>query len=194
MGVAMTDPIVPSDEDLLARFAGGDDGALGELAERLEGELLGLARGLLGGSSGLAEEAVQEAWVRVIRFAPRYEGRASVRTWVWRVAINRCREVAARERRAARKRGVSPKASRDPHESASAAELNGSLHAALGRLPEREREAVVLCYHAGLSRREAAAVLGVAEGTMKSRARSAIRRLRRELGPLVEGRSDGSEP
>lgn len=189
-------PSVTTDEDLLARFAGGDDGALAELAGRFEGHLLGLARGMLGESAELAEEAVQEAWVRVIRFAPQFQGRSTVRTWVYRVTINRCREIGARERRAARKGGRAPRKPGSPHEAAAAAELNGSLHAAMARLPAPEREAVLLCYHAGLSQREAAGVLGVPEGTLKSRARSALRRLRRELGPMVEGRSDadGSNP
>ncbi len=174
----MADTIRVSDEDLLARFVRGDDDALGQLASRYEGTLLGLARGLLAGRTTLAEEAVQEAWVRVIRFAPGFEGRASFKTWVYRVTINRCREIARRERRARGPRAPEP----EHRDAAGVAELNGSLRAAVAALPGREREAVLLCYHAGLSQREAAGVLGIAEGTFKSRARSALKRLRRELG------------
>ena len=79
------------DRQILQRVAGGEHGALGELAARHEAALLGLARGLLGGSTDLAEEAVQDAWVRVLSRAGSFNGDASVKTWLFRIVINRCR-------------------------------------------------------------------------------------------------------
>lgn len=63
-----------SDGDLLRAFAAGETAALGQLAQRYERGLLGLACGLLHGRNELAKEAVQEAWLRVIRFARGFAG------------------------------------------------------------------------------------------------------------------------
>ncbi len=63
-----------TDEQLLAKFVGGDRAPLGELAQRYERPLLGMAMGLLGGQRSLACDAVQETWLRVIRFAGGFNG------------------------------------------------------------------------------------------------------------------------
>lgn len=183
------------DEALLRRFAGGDDGALGELADRHEAALLGLASGLLG-SRALGEEAVQEAWVRVIRFAGSFDGRASVRTWLYRVTVNRCREIRRREARARRsaRRASEGRGARvdDVGDPRSVTELNGSLRAALESLATTEREAVLLCHHAGLTQKQAAEVLGVPLGTLKSRTRKGLMRLRADLGRLLDDERTGA--
>src|SRR5258708_5686403 len=87
-----------SDESLLTEFAGGDRAALGGLARRYERALLGLATGLLEGRADMACDAVQETWVRVIRFADKFNGRSSFKTWLYRIAINQCRTVKSRMR------------------------------------------------------------------------------------------------
>ena len=89
----MTLPNPISDEQLLARFARGDRGALGTLAERHESNLVGLAAGRVDGRVDLAQDAVQESWLRVIKYSRSFEGKSSFRTWVYRVVINRCREM-----------------------------------------------------------------------------------------------------
>src|SRR5262249_29261237 len=88
------------DEQLLKRFAKGERNALGELARRYELPLLGLACGMLGGRRDLAMDAVQETWMRVIRFHSNFNGRSSVKTWLYRIAINQCRNVQAMNNRA----------------------------------------------------------------------------------------------
>src|SRR5262245_51157650 len=62
-------PVSPTDEDLHARFLRSDREALGQLAQRHEANLLGLASGLLNGRRDLAMEAVQDTWLRVIKYA-----------------------------------------------------------------------------------------------------------------------------
>ena len=84
-----------TDETLIADFAAGRRAALGDLARRYEAPLLGLAQGLLGGDAALAQDAVQETWVRVIRFAGQFNGRSSAKTWLYRIAINQCRNLRA---------------------------------------------------------------------------------------------------
>ncbi|GMU19976.1 MAG: hypothetical protein AMXMBFR13_00770 [Phycisphaerae bacterium] len=83
-----------SDEELLRAFANGQRRALGELAERYERPLLNLAVAILG-SPDLAVEAVQETWLRVVRYSASFNGRSSVKTWLYRVAINQCRSMRA---------------------------------------------------------------------------------------------------
>lgn len=83
-----------SDEELLRAFANGQRHALGELAERYERPLLNLAVAILG-SPDLAVEAVQETWLRVVRYSASFNGRSSVKTWLYRVAINQCRSMLA---------------------------------------------------------------------------------------------------
>ncbi|MHC4137655.1 MAG: RNA polymerase sigma factor, partial [Planctomycetota bacterium] len=90
----MMDPNA-TDEQLLSAFVDGDREALGELARRHEQALLGLARGLLGGQSASALDAVQETWMRVIRYGSSFNGRSTVKTWLYRIAVNRCRDLRA---------------------------------------------------------------------------------------------------
>lgn len=163
-----------TDERLLRDFTRGDDGALGVLADRHEAGMLGLAKGLLGGSEALGVEAVQDAWVRVIRSASRFRGDAAVRTWLYRVVLSCCAEVRKREARARRRRLV-----------VAPGDGGGTDHrlgAAMEGLTDEQRTVMVLCFGRGLSHTEVAAVLGVPVGTVKSRSHAAMERLRAVLG------------
>lgn len=167
-----------SDERLLARFVSGEDDALGELAGRHERAMIGLARGMLWDES-LALEAVQETWVRVIRFGSGYDGRASVKTWLYHILMNRCRDLVRSERaRSARerRRALGEVAAESP------GRLSERVHLAVCELEEPGRETLILCFHRGMTHREAADVLGVPIGTIKSRLHKAIGRLRERLG------------
>lgn len=173
-----------SDERLLARFVSGDDEALGQLAQRYEGLLLGLCTGMLG-DRALAAEAVQETWLRVIRHSRTYDGRASVKTWVYQIAINRCRDMGkARSARAARERTHHARSeeARRAHVIEEPGSIDPRLEAAVGSLEDHQRETVILCYHRGLTHRQAAEVLGVPMGTIKSRLSKALEKLRESLG------------
>ncbi len=175
-----------TDEQLLAAFVKGDRDALGALARRYEPSLLGLARALLGGSSPLAMDAVQETWVRVIRYGASFNGRSSFRTWLYRIAINRCRDLTPRARPAAP--GDEEAAARSAAEESRGlagpldAEHNRTLHDAVARLGEAKREVVLLCYHEGMTHELAAQVLEIPLGTLKSRLHAALCELRETLG------------
>ncbi len=173
-----------SDERILARFVSGDEEALGELARRYEGLLLGLCTGMLG-DRALAMEAVQETWLRVIRHSRTYDGRASVKTWVYQIAMNRCRDLG-RSRSASKKRERVHhdrlQDAKKAHVIPTASPIDPRLEAAVGALEEHQRETVILCYHRGLTHRQAAEVLGVPMGTIKSRLNKALEKLRESLG------------
>lgn len=175
----------PPDEQLLARFARGERAALGVLAQRHENNLIGLATGLLDGRADLARDVVQEAWVRVIKYAKSFAGQSTVRTWLYRIVINRCRDL----------RGSNPtgtvRLQSLPESQAPASESplrlvtdhagGEDLRAALHRLPAPTRLMLLLCYHRGLTHPQAAEVLGIPVGTLKSRLSAALAELRSTL-------------
>ncbi len=181
-------PTPPSDELLLSRFARGDAAALGELASRHESNLLGLAGGLLDGRADLAQDAVQDAWVRVIKYGKSFAGQSSFRTWIYRIVINRCRDLRSVD---PHRRTPTPEPT--PTESAAPANEsplrlvvaeaeNEDLRAALRELAPATRLLLLLCYHRGLNHPQAAEVLGIPVGTLKSRLSAALAELRGTLG------------
>lgn len=166
----------PSDEHLLRTFvAAADREAFATLARRHERELLGAAKGLLGGHEALALEAVQESWVRVLRFAKSFQGSCAVRTWLYRIVINQCRDVAARERRAAARAASSAPVAATP------SERRDTLRDLVSALPDAQREAILLAYHASMTHTQAAEALSIPLGTFKSRLSSALASLRAAL-------------
>lgn len=174
-----------SDEQLLHRFVRGDSQSLGRLAARHERELLGLARALLPGRDELAADAVQDAWVRVIRFGSAFDHRSKVKTWLYRIVINRCRDLAVN-----RKHEPPPSRPSQPAISAisqsvsgdvSDADLKTRLHMALQSVPESTRLILILCYCRALSHSQVAEILDVPVGTLKSRLSAALAELRERL-------------
>lgn len=167
------------DHLLLRRFAAGERAALGELANQHEKELLGLARGLLNGDAHAACDAVQATWVRVIRYAHSFKGRSSVKTWLYRILINECRDLRRAKPQPIQPRLISAMPADD--------DAGASLQAALARVSEPKREVLLLCYHAGLTHAIAADVLDIPVGTLKSRLHAAMNELRATLGEDHEG-------
>lgn len=162
--------------------------------------MLALARGLLAGDGGedAAREAVQTAWVRVIRHARTYRGDGDARSWLLAVTVNACRDEIARRRR---ERAWGLRLVRErPHEPSppSAAHArpgdgwDAQLRAAVASLDAAKREAVVLCFGLGLTRERAAEVLRVPAGTVKTRIFHAMRELRERLAAWDDAR-DGQE-
>ena len=171
-----------SDEQLLSDFVAGRSAALGALAERYERPLLGLAAGLLGGRRDLACDAVQETWLRVIRFGKQFMGASSFKTWVYRIAVNQCRTLLpARASPEAAVAGDKPGAAASPAEAAVNADENHAVRRAVERLDADRRYIVLLCYHAGLTHEQAAEILEIPLGTVKSRLHAALSELRAGL-------------
>lgn len=178
-----------SDEQLLADFVAGRKAALGELARRHEQALLGAALGLVGGRRDLALDAVQESWMRVARFGHRFNGRSSFKTWAYRIVVNQCRDLMrmndAHERASAtgaENAGLAAHESVDrPDAMAERGERKRQLQRAVDSLGPEKREILLLCYHEGLTHGEAAEILEIPVGTLKSRLHAALAELREEL-------------
>ncbi len=167
-----------TDEQLLKDFGAGQREALGVLASRYERLLLGLARGILSGREDLARDVVQDSWVRVIRAAKDFRGRSSVRTWFYRIVVNRA--IDARARRTTPVVVNSPAGANDG--GLERAEQGDRLREELDRLPGDTRLILILCYHEGLTLEQSAEVLAIPVGTLKSRLHAALKVLRERLG------------
>ncbi|WP_336321145.1 RNA polymerase sigma factor SigM [Streptomyces lavendofoliae] len=163
------------DHDLLARHVAGDPDAFGELVRRHRDRLWAVALRTLGDREEAAD-AVQDALVSAFRAAHTFRGQSAVTTWLHRITVNACLD---RARKAASRR-TSPVDDTErldqllePHESAEAPaerqDLHRELFAALGKLPADQRAALVLVDMQGYPVAEAARVLDVPTGTVKSR-------------------------
>jgi RNA polymerase sigma-70 factor (ECF subfamily) len=164
-----------SDQDLLARHVEGDSDAFGELVRRHRDRLWAVALRTLGDREEAAD-AVQDALVSAYRAAHTFRGQSAVTTWLHRITVNACLDRARKA--ASRKTSPVDDTERleqllEPHESASAPAERNDLHRelleALGTLPPDQRAALVLVDMQGYPVAEAARVLDVPTGTVKSR-------------------------
>lgn len=163
---------------LLARLASGDKSALGELFDRHSGLVNGLALRILGDVAD-AEDVVQEVFLQVWRQADRYDAeRGSPEAWLSTIA--RTRALDRLRRRIARREQSDATAPAPSHTPATESSL--AVRTALSVLSADQRRAVELAYYAGLTQSEIAQTLGAPLGTIKTRIRSALIRLREELG------------
>ena len=171
---------------LLSLAGRGDQSAFAELYDQLTPLLYGVVLKVVRDPSQ-SEEVTQEAFIELWRLAPRYDAsRGSVRSWAvtlaHRRAIDRVRSEQASRDRTEREAHKRPIQSSDVAEQV-VANIDGSrVRKALERLTEIQRQAVELAYFGGHSYREVALLLDVAEGTIKTRIRDGMIRLRDELG------------
>ncbi|MEE1930010.1 RNA polymerase sigma factor SigM [Streptomyces sp. TRM 70351] len=187
----------PSDHELLARHVRGEPDAFGELVRRHRDRLWAVALRTLGDREEAAD-AVQDALVSAYRRAATFRGQSAVTTWLHRITVNACLDRARKV--ASRRTSLTDDDERferllEPHESAAApaerAELHRELIAALAHLPVDQRAALVLVDMQGFPVAEAARLLGVPAGTVKSRCARGRARL---LPLLTHVRPEGSSP
>jgi RNA polymerase sigma-70 factor (ECF subfamily) len=161
----------PSDEALLAAHLRGDPRAFGELVARHERRIYGLCLRILGNRED-AEDAAQEAFLAALRKASSFRRAAAFSTWLYRIAVNAATDQA-------RRRGRARLTALDPEDAglavASGSELGEAVavavavQAALTQVPEEFRVAVVLCDLYRVPYADAAQILEVPVGTVKSR-------------------------
>jgi RNA polymerase sigma-70 factor (ECF subfamily) len=177
-----------SDEALMARIARGDEPAYRQLARRHLPVAVALARRVLGNTAD-AEDVAQEAMLRVWTNAPRWQPLALFRTWFRRVVVNLCLD---RKRRAqwvdleAAGEIVDPAA--NAGEQVERGERDELVRAAIGKLPARQRAAVVLTYSEGLSNAEVADALDTSVSAVETLLVRGKQNLRRSLASVIEGK------
>lgn len=172
-----------TDRELIARYLERrDESAFRALYRAHTPYLYALAYRLLGGAGAEAEDAIQEAWVRAAARLAAFDGRSALRTWLAGIVVNCCRE----QRRRAAVRRVEELPEEPPAASSGgspdvAGHARVDLERALRELPDEQRRILVLFDLAGYSHQEIHGLLGIAEGTSKSRLFAARRALRARL-------------
>jgi RNA polymerase sigma-70 factor (ECF subfamily) len=197
----MTDREPLSDEDLMALVQTGEAHRFGELVARYRAALVRLAESRLA-SRTLAEDAVQEALLSAFKSRHTYNRQYSLRTWLWTILLNQCRQVWQRQRRRpqvhawSQTEGTTPQGQGLPHETAGnepppdsplmAEERKQQLERLLGTLSPEQADALRLRFFGGLKFQEIAETMGCSLGTAKNRVRWGLERISAALNAETE--------
>jgi RNA polymerase sigma-70 factor, ECF subfamily len=174
-------------EGLLGLVAGGDEPAFAELYQRVAPAVFGLVTKVVR-NPAQAEEVTQEVFVELWRTAPRFDpARGTARSWIMTCAHRRAVDRVRSAERAARRDDLAGRRDQGRPYDEVVEQVETSLERervrrGLDVLTDLQREAVVLAYYGGYTHREIAELLGVPSGTVKTRLRDGLIRLRDHLG------------
>jgi RNA polymerase sigma-70 factor (ECF subfamily) len=202
---------MPSESDdhaLIERLRAGDETAFGELVDRYHAPLRRLALSFLKTPSA-ADDVVQETWEGVIKGIDRFEERSSLKTWIFRILVNRARTRGVKDSRmlpfsSLGDEDVGPavepsrfdtggvwrhrpaELASDPDHRLLAGELREQLVAAVDDLPARQRAVITLRDIVGLPAEEVASLLEISDGNQRLLLHRARTRVRESLAGYVE--------
>ena len=186
-----------ADGELLIRLRSGDERAFVSLVRRYQEQMLRLAAGFVP-SRAVAEEVVQDTWLAVLRGLDAFEGRSSLRTWLFRILVNQARTTGTKEHRSVPVPDPEPAVDparfeasggwADPPEHwieaaegrLEAGKLADRLRVLMDELPARQREVVLLRDVEELTSDEVCSVLSISDGNQRvllHRGRSRLRQL-----------------
>jgi RNA polymerase sigma-70 factor (ECF subfamily) len=204
-----------ADRHLLAALRRGDEGAFRGLVERHHAGMVRVARGFVP-THAVAEEVAQEAWLGVLDGLPRFEGRSSLRTWIFSILVKRAKTRGERERRTvpfsalvrretdgevpavdpdrflglddrwAGHWACGPKRFAEPAEWLAADETRALVRAAVDGLPPAQRTVISLRDLEGWDASEVSALLGISNGNQ----RVLLHRARAKVRTALEGHLD----
>jgi RNA polymerase sigma-70 factor (ECF subfamily) len=180
-----------TDAELAALAQAGDRDAFGELVERYAAAARRVAFAVLGNADD-ADDAAQDGFLAALRHLGRYDATRPFGPWLMRIVANAASD-RGRRRRVRRAETLSPDAAAPvagPDVDADRSRFREVVRAALARLPERQRMAVMLFDVEGYSHREIAEVLKVPEGTVRSDVFHARRALRQALAAWHDWKED----
>ena len=191
------------DEVLIARLRAGDEAAFSWLLDRCHGPLMRLARTFVA-STAVAEEVVQETWLGLLEGLGGFEQRATLKTWLFRVLVNRARTRGVREARSVPWSALGPKDEGEPAVDPARFDARGrwttppqpweddtpealllrretraQLEAAIEALPPRQRTVLVLRDIEGVAAEEVCSILELSDANQRvllHRARAALQR------------------
>jgi RNA polymerase sigma-70 factor, ECF subfamily len=192
-------PAQRTDHELIGRIAAGDEQALGEVYDRHGGMAYSLACAIVRDAAD-AEEVVADAFAQLWRTAGSFEvGRGSVAAWLATITRSRALDRLRSRKRGARtlERAAADDAEglalpvsvpqEPPDQQAEQHETRTLVRKCLAGLPELQRQAIELAYFSGLSQSEVATRLDEPLGTVKTRIRTGMQKLRQVLAPLRAG-------
>lgn len=196
MGLVSPPPEAHDDSAWVARCKAGDPDAFEPLVLRHAGRVRRLVWGLLGERREEAEDVVQEIFLKAYLALPRFREDAQFSTWLYRIAVNHCRDVGRRappphvELDEARQESLVDERSAEPGEEIPLAPGRGEeLRRLLGEISERQRRILVMRELEGLSYEEIGGILRIPPGTVRSRLNRARAGLLRAAGRRKEGLS-----
>lgn len=186
----------PTDEELLQAVRRGDRQAIDELLARHERQIYRFGLRMCGNEED-AREVLQETLLAAFRNLPGFRGDAALSTWLYQIARSFCIKERRRERPEVPldedARAIEAPAA-GPESRAHAREIGAALATAIRALPSEQREALVLRDVEGLSADDAAKVVGIEVGALKSRLHRARIELRTHLAALLDEQSDLGGP
>lgn len=181
------DADAPSESDLVARLQAGDEAAFASVVRTHSDGVHRVASGMVGRDE--ADDVVQETFMRALEAIGRFEGRSSLKTWLYgianRVALQRLRKTR-RWSWLGRLGDHDPKGDAPGPSGIERSEKQIAIDQALAKLPDHQRAVVVLRVYEDLSYAEIAQTLGIRRPTAESRMARARQTLREELGSWVE--------
>src|SRR4026207_1854765 len=182
--------MVATDEELVAKSMDGDVDSFNQLVLRWERPIYALAYRVIGRDED-ARDVAQETFLRAFRALPGFKGQAKFSSWLYRIALNLCRDWIRRQRRAPGMQmpeGVDPGdlvAERGPVESiedlVGRRQLSAVVEEAMALLPEEQRTAIVLKEYHGMTFQEIADLQGCPLSTVKTRLYQGLTVVCREL-------------
>jgi RNA polymerase sigma-70 factor, ECF subfamily len=198
---------VDDETALLARLRAGDERAFEALVAQHDGALRRVARSYVR-TDAAVDDVVQETWLGVIRGLERFEGRSSLRTWIFRILVNQARTRAVRDARSVpfssletddgpavepaafgadgRWTSAPPRLDGDPETGLLSAELREHLLDAVDALSHDQRAVITLRDLVGLPAMDVCDLLEISEGNQRVLLHRARARVRTALAPLVE--------
>jgi len=183
-----------SDEELMLEYAAGNARAFEELFNRYGGRLYNLFLRNIGDQE-VAQDLLQECFLRVIQARNRYESRKTFSSWIFTIAMNLLRDkyranhrYRQRFERGVLNEEVLPATHRpdDAMDKAARNQMNEILQQAINSLPKEQREIIILCKYAGLSFQEIGETLNISPAAAKQKAYRGMQNLRKKLSFLKE--------
>jgi RNA polymerase sigma-70 factor (ECF subfamily) len=182
-----------TDEELVARSIEGDLESFNQLVLRWERPIFALAYRVIGREED-ARDVCQETFLRAFRAIKGFKGEAKFSSWLYRIALNLCRDWIRRERRAPLVQAPEgldpmdlaaeiPSPAESLDETVSRREMTSAVARAMAMLPDEQRTAIILKEYHGLTFQEIADLLECPLSTVKTRLYQGLNVLRRELGP-----------
>ena len=184
--------------DLVMRLKKGDREAFNDLVRDYEKQVINLAYGMLSERED-AYDAAQEVFIRVYKSIGTFRGQSSLSTWIYRITANICNDMLRKRQRSAKTISIYPS---DEEENSSVSELpddnptpeeafelnerQRAVREGIASLNDDFRAVITLCDIEGHSYEEAAAILSVPHGTIKSRLNRARNALRKKLSDKME--------